>query len=127
MQGTGRLSIALADGEGAAGVVSKLNPEGVNLIVDSVVLELTTVSDAAGTVDVGIAATAVTADNLLDGIDVNAAAGVFDNITDKGANGKTVKIWGPTSYLTATKKTGNVAGLEGFLHVHYFTASPSTE
>lgn len=127
MQGTGRLSIPLGHGDGAGGVVSQINPEGVDLIIDKVVLDVTTVATGAGTLDVGIAATSISNDSLLDGVDVHSATGVFDNITDKGTNGKTVKKWTTDYYLTATKASGAMAGLAGFLHVHYHIAAPSLE
>lgn len=105
------VAITAAIGTGGGGLLSVLNPEGVDLLITNVVVDVTTASTGAGTADLGIAADGTTsADNLLDGIDFNADA-VLDSATNKGTNGKTVLRWGATEYLTLTKKTGS-AGSE---------------
>jgi len=111
------LKVALTASDAAAGVLSLLNPEGVDLIITRLVLDITTPSTGAGTLDAGVAATAVTNDSLIDGLDVNAAAGVFDNYTDKGTNGKSRKLWLAGQYLTITKASGAMAGLVGNAYI----------
>lgn len=116
--------VDLADLDAAGGIVSEENPEEERLIITNVVLDVTTVATAACTVNAGIAADGSTsADNLLDGVDVNSATGVFDSATNKGSNGKTVKSWGATEYLTVSKATGAADGLVGRLYVHYIRAN----
>jgi hypothetical protein len=114
----GAYKVPLAALDTAGGVLSIANPEGVPLIVTKVVIDLITKSTGAGTLDVGIAANGTTtADNLIDGLDVNAAAGAFGS--PSGTNGLPAKKWGVTEYLTASKATGNMAGLVGYAYIEY--------
>lgn len=116
---TGTFMIALAAADAAAGVVSQINPEGVELAITRAVLHVRTKATAACTLDIGVASTAVSADTLLDGVDVGTAAGLFDNIINKGSNGKELLSWPASQYLTASKASGAAAGLEGELHIEY--------
>ena len=89
------------------------------------VLDVTTVATAACTLDVGIDGDGTgSSDILLDGLDVNAAAGVFDNIADKGTNGKERQRLdakgGTTDYVTASKASGATAGLVGNAYIFYY-------
>ena len=116
--------VALATGTGAGGVFGWQNPESAAIVVTRVIVDLTTKATAAATVDIGTAANATTsADNLLDGLDVNAATGVFDNIADKGTNGKEKQRLdakgGSTDHVTASQATGAVAGLAGNAYIFY--------
>ncbi len=79
--------VALAAADTGGGVFAWANDESTSIIVQRVVLDVTTAATGACTVDVGTTATNATtsSDNLIDGLDVNAATGVFDNITDKGS------------------------------------------
>lgn len=116
----GTYKVALAALDTAGGVLSLANPEGVALIVKRIILDVTTKSTGACTVDAGIAANGTTsADNLLDGLDVGTAAGVFDNIENQGTNGVGAKKWGTTEYLTISKATGAAAGLVGNAYIEY--------
>ena len=116
--------VALAASDSAGGVFAWQNPESNAIVVSRVVVDLTTVATAACTVDVGTAANATTSsDDLLDGLDVNAATGVFDNIADKGTNGKEKQRLdakgGTTDHITASKATGATAGLVGNAYIFY--------
>lgn len=112
--------VALAALETAGGVAAIPNPEGVPLIITRVVVHLTTVSAGAGTVDAGVAANATTlSDNLIDGLNVQAATGVFDNVEDKGTNGKARQLWPTTGFLTISKASGAAAGLAGYVYIDY--------
>lgn len=103
--------------ETAGGVAAVLNPFGVAVIVTDVIINLTTVSTGAGTVDAGIAANATTSsDTLIDGVNVNAAVGVFDNQADRGTNGG-LALWAADRYLTVSKASGSVAGMAGKLYI----------
>lgn len=116
----GAYKVALAALETAGGVLALENPEGEDLIVTRVILDITTKSTGASTVDVGIAADEETsADNLMDGLDVGTAAGVFDNIENQGTNGKATVKWSASQVLTISKASGNVAGLVGNAYVQY--------
>lgn len=117
--GTYRFDLAAA--ETAGGVASILNPEGVDLWVELLVVEVDTKATAAATIDAGIAANGTTsADNLIDGADVGTAAGIFANSVNGGTNGKLGRKWGATEYLNISKASGAVAGLVGEGHVKYF-------
>jgi len=116
----GAYKVALAAADTAGGVLSLANPEGATLIVTRLVLEVTTVATAACTVDAGIAANGSTsADGLIDGLDVNAAAGVFGNVGNPGTNGKAQAKWTSSQYLTISKATGAAAGLVGNAYIEY--------
>ena len=110
--------IALTALDTAGGVLSLANPEGCDLIVTKVILNTTHVATSACTVDAGIAANGTTsADNLIDGQDVNAAVGAFGS--PSGTDGLPAKKWGTSEYLTVSMKTGAAAGLTGNAYVEY--------
>lgn len=111
---TKRIAISAADAAG-----SWQNDEGVALAITRAVLHVSTKATAACTLDVGVAATNVTADTLLDGVDVHTATGIFDNIINKGSNGKETLICPADYYVTANKASGAIAGLVGVLHLQY--------
>ncbi|RLD07706.1 MAG: hypothetical protein DRI32_00445 [Chloroflexi bacterium] len=116
----GAYKVALADLDAGGGVLSLLNPEGADLIITKIVLDVTTPSTGACTVDAGVGAAATTVyDNLIDGLDVNAAVGVFDNIDDQGTNGQSVLRWESGKYLTISTKTGAAADLVGNAYIGY--------
>ena len=116
----GAYRATLSDGDAAGGVLALPNPEGTDIYVTRVILNVTKAATSAGTVDAGIAADATTsADNLIDGLDVNAATGVFDNLINGGTNGKAGRTWGTSQYLTISKATGSVAGLKGEAIIQY--------
>lgn len=116
-------NVSLADAATAGGVAAIANPLGVALIILRVLVRVLTVATAAATVDAGVAANGTTlSDTLIDGLDVNAAAGLFDNIENKGANGKARQVWGATQYVTVSQASGDVADLEGELYIEYIRA-----
>lgn len=93
---------------------------GAAAIIQRVFLDVTTKATAACTVDVGVAANGTTlSDVLIDGLDVNAAAGLFDNITDKGSNGKSRQRCGATQYVTGSVASGASAGIVGKAYIEY--------
>lgn len=115
----GGFRITLADTGAAAGdLAAVLNPVGEALIITKVMVNITTGSTGASTIDVGIAADGTTSnDSLIDGLS-GATAGVF---ADLGTNGKRAKLWGATEYLTASEASGDTTGLEGELIVQWIT------
>lgn len=114
--------VALSASDAAGGVAAIANPEGVEVIVTRVVIDVNTQSTGACTVDAGIAANATTlADTLIDGLSV-AAAGTFDNISDAGTNGKARAAWGASQFLTISKASGAAAGLAGNVYIEYTIA-----
>lgn len=113
--------VALAAVDTGGGIFAWQNDESSSIIVIRVGLDVTTAATAACTVDVGTTATSATtsADNLIDGLDVNAAAGVFDNITDKGTNGKSRQKLAAGKWITGSKASGASAGLVGYAYIEY--------
>lgn len=96
-------------------VTSIANPFGFDVFITRAILDVTTISTGVATLDIGVAANGTTSnDTLIDGKDVNAATGTFDNITDKGTNGKPTKKWAAGQFVTATA-SATVAGLVGTL------------
>lgn len=107
----------------AGGALSIPNPEGVDLIVTRLVLDITTPATGVATVDAGIAANGTTsADNLIDAGDVGTAAAVLDNIEDGGTNGQAAIKWTSTQHLTITA-SATLAGLVGNAYIEYMRAS----
>ena len=112
----------LAATTGAGGSAAVANPEGRTVYVTACILNITTKTTGACTLDAGIAANATTsADDLIDGLDANAAAGVFSNLLNPGSNGKAGQPWAAGEYLTVSEKTGAIAGLVGEVIVKYIT------
>ena len=98
------------------------NPENATIIIDRLQIDITTKSTGAAAVDFGVAADATTSsDNLIDGVDLNAAIGVFDNITDKGTNGKSRQLLAAGKWVTGSRASGAVAGLAGYAYIFYHT------
>ena len=119
----GAYKATLAALDTGGGVLSLANPEGVAVIVTSLVLDITTVATAACTLDAGIAAAATTvSDTLIDGVDVNAAIGTFDDQKNAGTNGSGSQKWAANQFLTVSMKTGAAAGLVGSAYVRYYIA-----
>lgn len=117
----GAYRYALSNADTGGGVLSLANPFGADVIIPSggLLLDVTTAATAACTIDAGIAAGATnSADTLIDGLDVNSAAGQFDNIADKGSNGGPKK-WGAAEYLTISMATGAAAGLAGYAYIQW--------
>lgn len=113
--------VALAAADTAGGVFAWANPEAGSIIVNRVVLDVTTNSTGACTVDVGTTATNATtlSDNLIDGVSVASAAGVKDNLGDAGTNGKTRQKLATGKWVTGSVASGASAGLVGYAYIHY--------
>jgi len=119
----GALKVALAALDAGGGVLSLANPEGADLIVKRLIVDVTTKSTAACTVDAGIAANGTTLnDTLIDGLDVGTAVILADNIENQGTNGVAAKKWTASQYLTISKATGAAAGLAGSAYIEYVRA-----
>lgn len=111
-------TLTAATGTTAGAVLALANPEGRDLYVTRLVLNISTQSSGAATVDGGIAANGTTSsDNLIDGLSV-AAAGVYDNVKNGGTNGKAGQKWGASEYLTITA-SATLAGMVGEAIIDY--------
>ena len=114
--------VALAASDAAAGVFSWANPETGAVIVNKIILDVTTKASAACTLDVGFAATSIKDDRLIDGVDVGTAAGTFSTIDQAGANGKERCKVASGGFVTASMDTGATAGLVGSAYIYYTPA-----
>lgn len=112
---------ALAAVDTGGGVFAWANPETGYILIHHVVLNVTTKTTGACTVDVGTTAVNATtsSDNLIDGKDINAATGIFTNDESAGTNGKPVKRLASGKWVTASKASGASAGLVGTYEIYY--------
>ena len=116
--GSYKVALTAATDTTVGGVLKLQNPEGADLILTRLVLDVTTASTGGATVDAGIDDDGdETSDNVIDGMDVNAAAGVFDNITDAGTNGGCAK-WNEDEYLVITA-SATTAGMVGNAYIEW--------
>ena len=116
--------VALGHVDTGGGVFAWQNDEGASIIVQRVILDVTTKATEACTIDVGTTDTGATtsSNNLIDGLDVHSATGVFDNIEDNGGaegSGATKQKLASGKWVTASKATGATAGLAGFAYIEY--------
>ncbi len=105
-------------GGDAAGIA---NPEGEQVYITRVLVNVTTEATGAASMNVGVAAAATTtSDTIIDGADVGTAAAVFDSAdeTDSGTNGKAGRLWGSGQFVTATP-SATLAGLVGSIYIEY--------
>lgn len=114
--------VALAAVDTAGGVFAWQNPEAVGALVTNVLLDVTTQTSGACTIDVGMTATNATtlADNLIDGKSL-ATAGLFDNIEDQGTNGTSRQKVAAGKWITGSVASGASAGIVGFAYIFYVT------
>lgn len=117
------IKVALTASDAAAGLFSWQNTEeSAAIIVTRVILDVTTAATGACTANVGQAATSTGADNLIDGVDIGTAAGLFDNLGDAGTNGKKQQKVADDEFVTGSVATGASAGLVGSAYIHYYVA-----
>ena len=104
----------LTASDAAAGILSYLNPEAAAWLVTDLIIKVDTGTSGACTADFGTAATNISADNLLDGVDL-AVAGIYrtSTLADLGTNGVTTARLPASGYLTGSMATGATAGLAG--------------
>jgi len=117
----GALSGALTAATTTAGgdALGLANPEGADVIITRLILDITTEATGVATVDAGIAAAATTsADDLIDEGDVGSAAIVLNSGKHAGTHGLHCLKWGSAQYLTVTP-SATLAGLVGNYYVEY--------
>jgi len=111
----------------AGAIFNWTNIEEGAVIVDELLVDVTTKTSNACTLDVGYTATstATSSDTLLDGQDINTATGVFNNMFGAGTGNAVgvVKV-AKGKYITASTKTGAAAGLVGKWYLHYRKVRP---
>lgn len=114
--------VTLAAATGNGGVLAWANPEGADIIITRVVVNVTGAASTAGrTIDIGVAANGTsTAQNLLDNLAVDAT-GIFDNLLTPGTAGKAVATMSSTQFITGTA-SGALTGFAGVAYIHYVLA-----
>ncbi len=105
-----------------AAVQAWQNPEAVSIIITKVIVDVTTVATGAAKVDVGTTAVSATtaSDNLIDGIDVNAAAGLLGQADGDGTtNSKLQQKLATGKWVTFKEISGDVTGLVANAYIFY--------
>jgi hypothetical protein len=117
-------AVPLGAADTPGGVLAWQNPEGQDILVNQVVLDVVADSTGASTVDVGTTTVGPTtsSDNLIDGLDTGSAPILADNLQNHGTNGKTVQRLAAGKWITASKASGSVAGLAGQARIEYLLA-----
>lgn len=120
--GGSRAKVALAAVDTGGGVFAWLNPETGTIIIQRVIIYVTTVATGACSIDVGTTVVSATtqSDNLIDGLDVHTAAGAFSTDNQAGALGFFTQSLAAGGWVTASKDSGASAGLVGFAYIEYF-------
>jgi len=104
----------LVASDAAAGIISVQNTWGSDLMILRLEVDLTTAATGACTADFGVAATAVSADSLMDGLNLQPTpVGPFDSIDDQGTNGQSVLKWPDGQFVTGSMASGATAGIVG--------------
>lgn len=120
--GSYKAALTAATTTAVGGVLKVLNPEGVDLIVTRLILDITTQATGTPTVDGGIDDGGdVSSDNLLDGLAIGTAAGTFDNVEGGGTNGQATVKW-PAGHFLVITASASAAGLVGNAHIQYIRA-----
>lgn len=112
--------VALAAVDSGGGVFSWANPEAGAILVQRVMLDVTTQTSGACTVDVGMTSVSGTtsADNLIDGLSL-ATAGLYDNVEDQGTNGTSRQKVATGKWVTGSVASGASSGLVGYVYIFY--------
>jgi hypothetical protein len=121
--------VALTAGAADAFALAWQNPEATAILVDRVIVDITTAGGTATAVlDVAVVANATsTGDTILDGVDLNAT-GLSDSLngTDNGTNGggKVVQVDeadGTNDYITGKILVEAASSLVGNAYIYYRT------
>ena len=112
-----KVALAIA----STNVLSWANPESSDIIITRLVVNVTTASTGASTIDFGTTATTATtsSDNLIDGVS-GASIAALDNLQDAGTNGKQLQKLASGKWVTGTQASGDITGIVGFAYIHYF-------
>jgi len=95
------------------------NPEGQSIIIQRLLIDITTKSTGAANVSFGVAANATTSSaNLIDTYAAGGTEKVVDNHVDGSTNGKFNQKMTATQYLTGTG-SATTAGLVGSVYIEY--------
>ncbi len=105
--------------DAAAGLGSWANPESARIIVTGIMVDVTTPSTAAATMNVGSAANAATSSsNLISGVTIGAVEDV-DDVTNKGGSGSTVLGVNPGQSINFSTASGASAGMIANAYIRF--------
>jgi len=113
--------VALGALDTGGGILSWANPEDGDILILGLEIDITTVATAACSADFGTTPTSATtsSDNLIDGQDMNGATGQFNNMDNKGTNGKFRQRLAQGKWITGSRVSGAAAGLVGWAYITY--------
>jgi len=94
------VKLTLGSSPGTCGVLAWPSPFAEDVVIGKAIVKIEAASTGGLDIGVGASATAFS-DNLLDSVSTSAT-GVFDNITDKGTNGRSRQLLAAGAYVTAT-------------------------
>lgn len=110
---TEQVTLSLATGGGAGGIFSWQNTTGQVRQVSRLEIVITTASTGSACVmDSGQAATQVSSDNLIDGLDCKVT-GTFTSATHPGTSGGEPRTVGINEWVTGTLASGAATSLKG--------------
>lgn len=119
-----KVPLTAATSNAVGGVINLENPESADLIITRALLHVTTKSDGAATVDIGVDDEGDTSDDaLFDGVSV-AATGLHDTLAvpnhdSEGGPGNAPAVLWPAGHHLVGTASATVAGLEGHLYVEF--------
>lgn len=106
------IKLTLGSSPGTGGVLAWASPFPEDVVVGKTIVKIEAASTGTLKIGTGASSTAY-GDNLIDSLSTSAT-GVFDNITDKGTNGRSRQLLSAGSYITCTQQlTPNT--LSGFV------------
>ena len=116
--------VALGADNSNGGVLAWQNPQDTAILVERVILDITSEATGSANIDVGSASgSGSTSDNLIDGQAIGDAVKVLDNIDDQGTNGgATVRLdanGGTTDWITGSP-SADPAGLAGNAYIYFY-------
>lgn len=118
------VSMALTAGAADSIAFAWQNPESTAILVQRVLVDLTTAGGTAtAVIDIGPTTSATgTSNALIDGLDVNQT-GLFDNIDDQGTGGAATArldaMGGTTDYITGKILVEAASALVGNVYIEY--------
>jgi hypothetical protein len=117
------VKVPLIANDAGGGILSWINPEPVAIIVIAIHLDVTAPSTVACSASFGTTPTSgsTVSANLIDTLSL-ATAGSFDNVTDKGTNGKSRGRLAVANWITGSTVSGASAGLVGNAYISYVVA-----
>jgi hypothetical protein len=113
--------VALAAVDSGGGIFSWVNPYSAAILVNKVIVDVTTAASGACSIDIGETAVNGTtqADNLIDGLDIHTSTGQYSTVDQAGANGKE-RIKVPSgAWMTGSKDSGTSSGLVGYVYIFH--------